>query len=81
MVRPVGAEEPARRSVAKMQSDVAKVLAQPDMKERLATLGFEPMGSTPEEFAKYHQRRDGEVPARSSRTPKSKSNDSNRLFP
>ena len=38
---------------AKLQAEVAKVLAQPDVQERLATLGFEPIGSTPEAFAKY----------------------------
>src|SRR6266567_1479145 len=31
---------------AKLQADVAKVLARPDMKERLSLLGFEPIGST-----------------------------------
>jgi tripartite-type tricarboxylate transporter receptor subunit TctC len=30
---------------------IVKILAQPDMKERLATLGFDPIGSTPDEFA------------------------------
>jgi tripartite-type tricarboxylate transporter receptor subunit TctC len=38
---------------AKLQAEVAKALAQPDFKERLATLGFEPIGSTAAEFAKY----------------------------
>jgi tripartite-type tricarboxylate transporter receptor subunit TctC len=38
---------------AKLQAEVAKALAQPDIKERLATLGFEPIGSTAAEFAKY----------------------------
>src|SRR5688572_13189196 len=38
---------------AKLQTEVAKALAQPDIKERLATLGFEPIGSTAAEFAKY----------------------------
>src|SRR5882757_9324409 len=35
---------------AKLQSDIAKVLARPDMKERLSLLGFEPIGSTSDEF-------------------------------
>jgi tripartite-type tricarboxylate transporter receptor subunit TctC len=39
--------------VAKLQTEVAKALAQPDVKERLAALGFEPIGSTPEAFAKF----------------------------
>jgi tripartite-type tricarboxylate transporter receptor subunit TctC len=38
---------------AKLQAEVAKVLAQPDIKERLAVLGFEAIGSTSEAFAKY----------------------------
>jgi tripartite-type tricarboxylate transporter receptor subunit TctC len=29
----------------------AKILAQPDMKERLAALGYDMVASTPEEFA------------------------------
>ncbi len=38
---------------ATLQTSVATVLAQPDVKARLATLGFESIGSTPDEFAKY----------------------------
>jgi tripartite-type tricarboxylate transporter receptor subunit TctC len=38
---------------AKLQSEVAKILAQPDIKERLSTLGFEAIGSSAAEFAKY----------------------------
>jgi tripartite-type tricarboxylate transporter receptor subunit TctC len=38
---------------AKLQGEIAKALAQPDVKERLAVLGFEAIGSTAEEFAKY----------------------------
>jgi tripartite-type tricarboxylate transporter receptor subunit TctC len=38
---------------AKLQSEVIKVLAQPDVRERLATLGFETIGSTPAAFAKF----------------------------
>ena len=37
----------------KLQAEVAKVLAQPEIKERLAVLGFEAIGSTAEAFAKY----------------------------
>ena len=32
---------------AKLQKDIAKVLALPDVKERLTTLGFEAIGPTP----------------------------------
>ena len=38
---------------AKLQSSVAEILAQPDVKAKLAALGFEAIGSTPDEFAKY----------------------------
>src|SRR4051812_19711445 len=38
---------------AKLQAEVAKALAQPDIKERLSVLGFEAIGSTAAEFGKY----------------------------
>jgi tripartite-type tricarboxylate transporter receptor subunit TctC len=38
---------------ARLQAEVAKVLAQPEVKERLALLGFETIGSTADAFAKY----------------------------
>src|SRR3954471_4249394 len=38
---------------AKLHGEVVKVLAQPDVRERLATLGFETIGSTPAAFAKF----------------------------
>jgi tripartite-type tricarboxylate transporter receptor subunit TctC len=38
---------------AKLQAEVGKALAAPEVKERLAILGFEPIGSTSGEFAKY----------------------------
>ena len=34
-----------------LNSQIAKILKLPDVKERLATLGFEPVGSSPEELA------------------------------
>lgn len=37
--------------VLKLQSQVARVLKMPDVRERLASLGFDPVGNTPEEFA------------------------------
>jgi tripartite-type tricarboxylate transporter receptor subunit TctC len=39
--------------VAKLQTEVAKIVAEPDIKQRLETLGFEPIGSTTEYFTKY----------------------------
>jgi len=38
---------------ARLQAEIAKALAQPEIRERLASLGFEAIGSTPAEFAKY----------------------------
>jgi len=38
---------------AKLQSSVAAILAEPDVKQRLTTLGFEAIGSTPDYFAKF----------------------------
>jgi tripartite-type tricarboxylate transporter receptor subunit TctC len=38
---------------AKLSSDLAKVMARPEVKERLSAMGFNPMGSTPTQFAKY----------------------------
>jgi tripartite-type tricarboxylate transporter receptor subunit TctC len=37
----------------KLQADVAKVLAMPDVKERLAKIGFEARGGTAEDFSAY----------------------------
>jgi tripartite-type tricarboxylate transporter receptor subunit TctC len=33
-----------------LQREIVKIIALPEMKERLSTLGFDPVGSTPEEF-------------------------------
>jgi tripartite-type tricarboxylate transporter receptor subunit TctC len=38
---------------SKLQADVAKVLALPDVKQRLNTLGFDPIGVGGEQFASY----------------------------
>ena len=37
--------------IALLHRDIAKVMARPDMKERLATLGYEPLVNTPEQCA------------------------------
>jgi tripartite-type tricarboxylate transporter receptor subunit TctC len=39
--------------VKKLQSEITKIVAQPDVKKRLETLGFEAIGSTPDYFAKF----------------------------
>jgi tripartite-type tricarboxylate transporter receptor subunit TctC len=38
---------------AKLQTSIAAVLSEPDVKARLTALGFEAIGSTPDYFAKY----------------------------
>jgi tripartite-type tricarboxylate transporter receptor subunit TctC len=40
-------------TVARLQGELVKTLAQPDVKERLGVLGFETVGSTPAEFATF----------------------------
>lgn len=39
--------------VAKIQSHAVKVLTQPEVKQRMGVLGFEAIGTTPAEFAKF----------------------------
>jgi tripartite-type tricarboxylate transporter receptor subunit TctC len=38
---------------ARLQTEIAKVLALPEIKQKLGVLGFEPIGSTAAEFAKF----------------------------
>jgi tripartite-type tricarboxylate transporter receptor subunit TctC len=40
-----------RDVIALIHREIVKMIALPDMRERLSTLGFEPVGNTPEEFA------------------------------
>jgi len=42
-----------REIIDRLQREIARVVALPDVKERLAALGFEPVANTPEEFAAY----------------------------
>jgi len=42
-----------RAIVDKWQQDVAKVVAMPDVQERIAAVAAEPRASTPEEFAAF----------------------------
>ncbi len=42
-----------REIVERLQREIAKVVALPDVKQRLAALGFDPVANTPEEFAAY----------------------------
>ena len=40
-----------RAIIAKVHGEVTRIIALPEVRERLANLGFEPVGSTPEQFA------------------------------
>jgi tripartite-type tricarboxylate transporter receptor subunit TctC len=39
--------------VAKLHTEVAKILRTAEVRQRLATLGAEPVGNTPEEFGAF----------------------------
>jgi tripartite-type tricarboxylate transporter receptor subunit TctC len=49
---PTGTPKPI---IDKLNADLAKVLAMPDVKEKFAALGVEPVSSTPEQFSAYIQ--------------------------
>jgi tripartite-type tricarboxylate transporter receptor subunit TctC len=38
--------------ITSLHRETVKIITLPDMRERLATLGFEPVANTPEEFAR-----------------------------
>ena len=37
--------------IDKLQREIARVLALPEVRERLAAIGYTPVGNTPEEFS------------------------------
>jgi tripartite-type tricarboxylate transporter receptor subunit TctC len=39
--------------VQRLQTEVAAILAQPDVREQIRTMGFEPVGSTPAQFKDF----------------------------
>ncbi|MBI3714677.1 MAG: tripartite tricarboxylate transporter substrate binding protein [Betaproteobacteria bacterium] len=41
--------------VKRLQSEIVKILAMPDIRERLDALGVEPVGNTPEEFSVFQK--------------------------
>ena len=45
----------ARPIVDRLHAETVKVLAVPDFREKLTAQGFEPVGSSPAEFASYIQ--------------------------
>jgi tripartite-type tricarboxylate transporter receptor subunit TctC len=42
-----------REIVDRLQREIAKIVALPDIKEKLAAMGFDPVANTPEQFAAY----------------------------
>jgi len=42
-----------KQIIAFLHGEIIKIMALPDIRERLAVLGFEPVASTPEEFAQH----------------------------
>lgn len=42
-----------RKIIYKLRDEMARALAMPDVKSRLASVGFEPVGSTPEQFTRH----------------------------
>jgi tripartite-type tricarboxylate transporter receptor subunit TctC len=42
-----------REIVDRLQREIARIVALPDVRDRLAGMGFEPVANTPEEFADY----------------------------
>jgi tripartite-type tricarboxylate transporter receptor subunit TctC len=39
--------------IGALHREIVQIIGQPDMRERLVTLGYEPVASTPEEFAQF----------------------------
>ena len=54
-VAPAGTPKPV---IDLIHREVVKVMAMPDTREKLAAMGFDPVASTPEEFAELDQDRD-----------------------
>jgi tripartite-type tricarboxylate transporter receptor subunit TctC len=48
--RPAGIKGAGRELVQRIRNDVATVLQQPDIRQRMLEIGGEPVGNTPEEF-------------------------------
>ena len=50
---PLAPAKTPREIIARLNAELLKILQRPDVRERLAADGAEPVGSTPEEFAAY----------------------------
>lgn len=52
LMAPAGTPAPV---IARIQAEIAKFVREPDVKERFNTLGADPLGNTPAEFARFIQ--------------------------
>src|SRR3989449_9455845 len=50
LLAPAGTPRPV---IAKLHGEIARALQSPEVRERVASFGFEPVGNTPEEFADF----------------------------
>jgi tripartite-type tricarboxylate transporter receptor subunit TctC len=50
LMAPAGTPKPV---IERLHRETVKILSMPDTREKLATMGFDPVGSTPEEFARW----------------------------
>ena len=41
--------------IARLQSEIAKIIKIPEIRDRFLALGAEPVGSTPEQFAAFYR--------------------------
>ena len=39
--------------IAKLHGEITRALRSPEVRERIASFGFEPVGNTPEEFGEF----------------------------
>jgi tripartite-type tricarboxylate transporter receptor subunit TctC len=53
---PLAPAKTSRETILRLNSELMKILGRPDVRERLASEGAEPLGSTPEQFGAYIQR-------------------------
>jgi tripartite-type tricarboxylate transporter receptor subunit TctC len=53
---PLAPAKTPRETILRMNADLMKTLQRPEVRERLATEGAEPLGSTPEQFGAYIQK-------------------------
>jgi len=50
VVAPVGTPQ---ETIRRLQQEIAKVMASPDIRDKMVAIGTEPVGSTPEDFGQY----------------------------